>query len=392
MSVVNYVDSTGLVTQTRTEIFDALVLAFQTIYGTDIALGANSPDRQMIEILTQAKIDMLEVAADVYNSFNPDAAVGRALDSRVSINGIKRNSATPTRTMVSVTVDRALDLPGSDTSTTPFTVADSAGNKFALDETVSLTTGTHSLAFTAVVTGLIDVVTNNVTTISTITLGVTAVNNPTAPYQTGTDEETDPELRLRRLASVSLPSLGFLGGLQGGLKSVSGVTDAIVYENNTGTTNGYGIPAHSIWAIVDGGTNADIAAVINTKRNAGCGMRGTVTVPTTQVNGTVLNIAFDRPITENLYISLHILSLDVNHSIDADYLKQAIFDGIQYSIYEPADYTAITTLVKTKDPLAVVTTGGVSTTAGSYQGFIYPTSIQHKFVVSKARIEITGSI
>jgi hypothetical protein len=82
----------------------------------------------------------------------------------------------------------------------------------------------------------------------------------------------------------------------------------------------------------------------------------------------------------------------VNHSIDAEYLKQAIFDEIQYSIYEPADYTAITTLVKTKDPLAVVTTGGVSVTAGDYEGFIYPTSIQHKFVISKARIEITGSI
>lgn len=386
MTALNYVDSTGLVIQTRSEILANLIAAFQSIYGTDIALGTNSPDRQMIEILTQAKIDMLEVAADVFNSFNPDSAVGRALDSRVAVNGIKRNAATYTRTMISVTVDRNVDLP------TTFTVADSAGNTFALDGAVSLIAGTHSLAFTATVSGLIDVVTNNITTISTITLGVTAVNNPTAPYQTGSDEETDPELRLRRLASVSIPSSGFLGGLQGALKSVSGVTDAIVYENNTNTTNGYGLPPHSIWAIVDGGTNADIASVINIKRNAGCGMRGAVTVPTTQVNGTVLNIAFDRPITEGLYISLHILSLDVNHTIDAEYLKQAIFDNIQYTIYQPADYTAITTLVKTFDPLAVVTTGGVSITNSGYEGFLYPTSIQHKFVISKARIEITGSI
>ena len=51
-----------------------------------------------------------------------------------------------------------------------------------------------------------------------------------------------------------------------------------MYENYTDTTDGDGIPPHSIWAIVAGGTDADIGAVLYAKKTAGAGFLGDVSV------------------------------------------------------------------------------------------------------------------
>jgi uncharacterized phage protein gp47/JayE len=387
--MTNYVDSTGLHTETREEIVAALETAFRDIYGQDIALNADSPDKQMIELFAQAKIDMLEVIADVYNSFDPRVAIGQVLDARAALTGVFRRAATYTLTMVSVTLDRQVTLQGLDTSDKPFTVSNPSGSKFLLMETTTKEAGTHSLAFRAENAGLVDLTTNSLTNIVTIILGVTATNNPTAHYQTGQNEETDPEFRVRRRAAVALPSTGYLEGLQGALASIDGVTDVKVFENNTDATDVYGIPEHSIWAIVDGGADADIADAIIRKRNGGCGMRGDEVVAVTQVNGLPINIKFDRPIYADLYIDLTVTSLDNTHDIDEEYLKEQIFEQVEYGIYEPSDTTEITALLKTLDPYVVVTDAGVSGDDVTYEPFLYPDTVQHRWIISTTRINIT---
>ena len=385
----NYVDSTGLNLESLTDIVTQLEDGFKAIYGTDINIDANSPDGQMINLFAQAKADLLECIAQVYASFDPDQASGAVLDQRLSINGIKRRGATFTRVNVVVTTDRGLTLLGKDTSATPFTISDGSGTRFVLEETATLTTGANTLIFAAENAGNVQTLLNTLTNIETITLGVLSVNNPTSPVTQGVDEETDTEVKIRRKQSISLPALGALNATLAALFAVDGVTDAIVYENTGTTTDANGIPAKSIWAIIDGGTNADIANAIYSKRNAGCGMKGTQLVSINQLNGVPFVVKFDRPVYENLYIALTITSKNVNHTIDDAYLKQKIYEGIVLKIYEPADYTAITTLVKTLDPLAVVTAGGVSKTAGSYVGYVYPTTIQNRFLLSTTRIAIT---
>lgn len=385
----NYIDSTGLNLESLTDIITQLEDGFKAIYGTNINIDANSPDGQMINLFAQAKVDLLECIAQVYASFDPDQAAGSVLDQRLSINGIKRRGATFTRVNVVVTTDRVLTLQGKDTSATPFRISDGSGTEFVLEETATLAVGANTKIFSAVNAGNVQTLLNTLTTIETITLGVLSVNNPTSPITRGVDEETDTEVKIRRRQSVSLPALGALNATQAALFAVDGVTDAIVYENTSSVTDSNGIPAHSIWAIVDGGTDANVADAIYSKRNAGCGMKGSETVSITQANGVPFVVKFDRPVYEDLYMSLTITSKDAAHTIDDEYLKQQIFEQIVLKIYEPADFTAITTVVKTLDPLAVVTAGGVSKTAGSYVGFVYPTTIQNRFLLSTTRIAIT---
>jgi len=390
MTQNNYIDSTGLHIEDQATIVNNLIAELQAIYGVDINVDPNSPDRQLIEIFAQAKADLLDTIAQCYNSFSPEAAVGSVLDQRVAINGVIRRGATFTRVGITIVTNSTVTLDGLDTNTTnPFTITDDSGTRFFLETTQTLAAGTHTaIPFRAENIGAVATTLNTINVIETVTLGVVSVNNPSANIESGIDEETDPQLRYRRRLSVSTPSTGFLAGLIAALNALEGVSDAIVYENVTATEDSYLVPGHSMWAIVDGGDENEIATTIYNKRNAGCGMKGSVTVNLSQVNGTLFPVKFDRPIYQDLWISATITSTDPGHIPDTDYIVQQILERISYKIYEVADFTAITSLIKEIDPFVVVTAGGVSDVNASYDPYKYPDTIQHRWIVDDDRILI----
>lgn len=391
---MNAVTPTGLQIPTRDDIRNAILNGtadypgLYQIYGPDINVGPNSPDGQMVEIVVQAIADMYELIAQVYNSFNPDASIGRVLDQRAAINGVLRRGATFTLQDVEVTVSQALTLPGLDTSPlSPFTVADSAGNQFQLVSTYSFgAAGTQSLAFQAAQLGPVETVIGTITQIVTTTLGVSGVNNPTAATSVGQAEETDSQLRIRRSNSVSLPSRGYLEGLLGALLDTDGVTEAEVLENDTNSTDANGIPAHSIWAIVEGGTDDDVALAIYKKRNAGCGMKGSVTVDVPQIDGTTFQVAFDRPTDEDLYISFDVVA--ISGAVDPDYIKDQLVELLSYRINQAADASAIVALVKEIAPNASVSNAEVSDDDVTYVPLLDPTGVNYRFIADAARINI----
>jgi uncharacterized phage protein gp47/JayE len=386
----NYVDENGLNLQSLADIVTELETGFKSIYGIDINLDPSSPDGQMINLFAQAKIDILDLISQVYGSFSPTSAIGRVLDQRCAINGVIRKGATKTTTQITVVADRILSLVGvaSDTGT-PFTVLDSAGNRFYLSSDATLSVGSNILLFEAERSGAIEAPIGTITQVETLIAGITSVNNASDPVTQGTDEETDAALRYRRSLSVSIPSQGYFEGLKGALLSLDDVTKCEIYENNTASTDVNGIPSHSIWAVIEGGSDSEIADVIYKKRNAGCGLYGSETVNIDQGNGFNLPINFDRPTYEDLYIELTVTSLKTAHTIDSDFLKQTIYDSISYDINEKADYSAIASIVKLADPLAVIIDGGVSDDNVTYEPYLATPTIDSIWSVSTTRISIT---
>lgn len=389
--MTNYVGIDGLHLETLTEIVTGLEADFRRIYGNDINLDPSSPDAQIINVFAQAKRDMLDVIEDVYNSMDPDSATGVALRQRCTINGVVPRGATYTRTYVTVTTDRTLALDGLDTApTAPFTVADTNGNLFYLEETATLTSGANTLIFRAANAGRVETTIGTITTLQSVVLGVVSCTNGTSAISTGIDEETDPQLRLRRQRSVALPSSGWLQAMTAALNNTEGVTDSIVYENNTATDpDANGVPAHGMWAIVDGGTDAAVADALYRKRNAGLAMKGSEEVEVTQVNGTAFVIKFDRPVYEDLFIRLTITTVDAEHVVDESYIANGIYAGVTYGIYQPSDISEIVAKVKELDPLAVVTIADVSVDEENWEAFLYPSTIQSRFLLSVDRITIT---
>ena len=383
----NQIDGNGIQVKSYADIVAALTTAFQTIYGADINLDQNSPDGQLINNLALMIVDQGNLIVQDYDSKDPDQAVGVALDGLSQLCGITRNGGTYTVTNIVVTTDRNLNLSGQDTAT-PFTVSDSSGNLFQLIASASLTTGANTLAFRAVNMGYVQVTTNTLNIATTVVLGVLSVNNPNAPTTVGTNQETDANFRIRRQASVALPSKGNLQGLVGGLYTVSGLIQAVIYENITGSTDANSVPAHGIWVIVNGGTDADVAAMIYKYRPLGCPMKGSTSVNITQVDSSTFAILFDRAVAQDLYMTLNVNSL-TGGSIDTTALKAAIAAQWSFRIYQKADITALAALVRSINSDLVVTTSGVSLTAGSYTATILPTNKNNYFTVSTAHITVT---
>lgn len=389
----NYIDENGLHTQTVTDIVTTLEDGFKSIYGSDINLNVNSPDAQMINLFAQALIDSIDCMVQVYNSFNPDLAMGSVLDQRVNINGIQRKGASYTRTYVSVTTDRSLTILGLDTSpSSPFTVQDQSGNKFSLLVTASLLAGTSNLEFISNTAGQIETIPNTIKTISTSQVGVTAVNNPTSAIVTGTNQESDAALRLRRKQSITIASQSFLEGLTASILEIENVVDCVIYENSLSIYDSIKVmDANSVWVVVDGGSSDEIAETIYRKKSAGCAMKGSQNVSLLQINGIQALIKFDRPVYQNLYIKIFVTSKLSGHIIDPDSIKNFLFEKLSYKIYQAADFTEITSLVKQSDEYAVITSGGVGKTSDMFFSYVYPTSYAGRFLVSLSNITVVAA-
>jgi len=391
----NEIGAEGISIQTYEEIVEdivdgtATVKGLKQIYGSNINVDSNSPDGQMVNIFALSKQDVLDLIVQCYNSRDPDQAVGVSLDSVSQLCGITRRGGTYTEVYITVTVDSGLNLSGLDTSD-PFTVADGNGNQFNLITSASLTAGANSLLFRAEDIGEIQVLANTITTIVTVIAGVTSVNNPSTPSQEGTDEETDSELRIRRQKSVAIPAKGILDGMVGAILALDDVTDVAVYENYGTTTDVYGVPPHSIWVVVEGGTNADISETIYKYKSLGCGMKGDVSVPVTQEDGNSIDIAFDRVTYEELSIFMKVESI-TGGAIDTDDLKSSLVSGYDLDVYEKADSTSVIALVKGINPDLVVTECSVSKDKVTYDDTVTPTLKRDKFTLAVADITVITS-
>jgi hypothetical protein len=392
----NAITAAGLETQTETELVDFFTSAYEAIYGTDINLDSDTPDGQMMRIFVQVVVDLLDLVTQVYNGFDPDLAIGRVLDERVTYNGIQRQAGTYTTTDCTIVIDQALTLFGLDQDVEPvYTVADNAGNQWNLVTTVSPSiAGTYSYTFRSAVPGEVLTTPNTITVPVTVVLGVVSINNPSTYLTLGINEESDAVLRVRRQKSVSLASQGYLAGLLAALENINGVTSAFVYENDTSGTVG-GVPGHSIWVIIAGSgySDASIAQAIYTKRNAGCGMFGSISYVVTQPDGSPFVVYWDIVTTVDLYIQFTATSLDGINPPNIAAIKSGLVTSFVPQVFEKVNINNLATDVQAIDPNTLVTLSGFSlTSGGSYTPTLQPASKNEQFVVVADNIIIIPMI
>lgn len=282
-----YIDAAGYHYADFPTFLDWISGKYKDIYGQDVYLGSDSQDGQFMAVLAQAFFDTAAVGASTYNSFAPGGAQGAGLARLVKINGIKKRS--PTFSTVELTL-----VGVAGTVLTNAIAQDTLKQKWSIPTTTIPGGGTITVTATAVDAGAIAALPNTITGIFTPTQGWQTVNNATAATE-GTAVEGDAELRTRQSESTANPSLTVFEGTVGAVKNVSGVTKAEGYENDTGTTDANGIPAHKISIVAQGGTDDDIAAAIQVHKTPGTGTYGTTTVLVNDSHGMPININFYRP-------------------------------------------------------------------------------------------------
>lgn len=312
-----FVDQSGFHYPDYPTVLTYLQDEYRAIYGADTYLEADSQDGQWVAILALAMFDSMQVAAAVYNSFSPLTAQKDALSRNVKINGIARLVASY--------------------STADLTIVGQAGTiilngqaKDTLDQTWNLPSsvtipvgGSIVVTATAAEIGAVSAAAGTINKIATPTLGWQTVNNAAAATM-GDPVETDAELRRRQTQSTMIPSLSVMEGIVGAVASLTGVNRYRGYENDTGTTNADGIPAHAISLVVEGGTTQAIAEAIAAKKTPGTATYGTTSYTTYDQYGVPNIINFFRPTTATISIEVSLTARTGYLSTTADAIKAAL--------------------------------------------------------------------
>ncbi|HAI1382119.1 TPA: hypothetical protein HIT81_003809 [Escherichia coli] len=302
-------------------ILDTLTSYFRQIYGSDAYLEPDSKDGQMVALVALAVHDANNTAIEIYNSFSPTTAQAAALSSNVKINGITRKVATNS------TAD--LLLTGTaGTTITNGSARDKNGIIWNFPASVAIgVDGTVLVTATCANSGSVAAMAGTITTINTPTRGWVSVTNPAAAT-VGTPAETDAELRIRQSQSVALPSITPFEALDGAVSNVTGVTRHKLYENDTGSEDGNGLPPHSVAVIVDGGDVTDIAQAIRGNKGQGTSTHGTTSVTVPDKYGNPHVIKFSRSSDVPVYAMIKLKVFTGYTSQIGQQIQQAISDYI----------------------------------------------------------------
>ena len=244
--------ATGLQTDTQAQIVDELTAKIRATFGNNTNTSTSSIMGQLVNIVAEFRAFDQQVLLAVYRSFDPNSAVGVALDRLAALTGSVRKGAT-----VSV-VDVIFEFTGAgivndgdlfenlDTSTqwqaTGGPYSDTGGPYPELvNGTLASVDVGPILANAGTNWGLV-----------TVNAAIASVTNPLDDADPGRLQESDVDFRVRRQVELFGQNIGGLAAIRAVVSKVEGVTAVRVYHNPaTQPVDADGIPFKAFNVVVE---------------------------------------------------------------------------------------------------------------------------------------------
>lgn len=168
-------------------------------------------------------------------------------------------------------------------------------NSMLLTDNLTTESVTAIISFASEEPGEVSLPNGAITKIVTAPTGFLSCTN-LCGYVAGHLLETDVELRQSYVDKIFSRSSRMTDSIRSAiLANCAGVTAAQVYENRTNETDSEGRPPHSVEAVVDGGSNSDIAEQILATVSAGITTYGSVSVDVPGEDDDMIEVCFNRP-------------------------------------------------------------------------------------------------
>ena len=383
------INENGLLIDEFSTIYNRLADKFKLIYGQDINLEQNSPDGQLLGIITNEIYDLQTLILHIYNSFDPDLAQGVELNKLLKLIAQTRRASTKSIVDITIVANANVTLPAD------YTIIDENKNEWVINAETTLISGTNIVSFNAVNFGAIEASANTINDVVTVFPEITSVNNA-LPAEVGRDEESDVLLRKRRNNLLSVNSNSTIAGVYSKLFLLDTVTDAVIYENATDTYDALkDLNAHTLWCIIDGGSIDEITKIIATDKTIGTDLKGTVSNNYVEIflkaDGTTRALThivkFDRPTEIPLYIKLTVSKKIITDIIDMDAIKNKLVEKL-YSINEKATATELYAYVYSAGNTFIASNLEVSKDNITF-GNTATNDYDEKFIISAVNIAIT---
>lgn len=175
------------------------------------------------------------------------------------------------------------------------------GAVVSVSSTLTIVNVYSPIVFYATETGALDPAIGTVTKIITQIAGWRGVSNESDAYP-GRAVETDTGYRQRYSSVVPAQGRAMTEAIRANLlQNVSGVTAAVVFENDDDVADAAGRPPHSIEAVVQGGDDEEVAAMI-WKTKAPASTYGSVSVVVIDSQSIPHTIKFNRPTGKRIWL------------------------------------------------------------------------------------------
>ena len=393
------ITDTGITSTSLSEYKTELDLAFSNVLGADLDLDSQTPEGQIIGVtaLTMSITD--DAIVQMFQQLNIYNAAGNQLAAFGASFDISRTAATNSTVTATVTGIATTIIPvGSRAKTTNGDIFQSTGNITIASD------GVGSGQFDSIDTGAIAIDAGTLTQIVDVVAGWETVNNST-DGTVGTTEETDLNYRNAYFAKLAKNAVGTVEAINSNVRSLTGVDDSKVFENDTGSSvvkQNVTLLEHSIAVIVNGGDSDEIGEAIYYSKTDGGNTAGedtslqtAVTVPTN--DGATSTIIYYYPVefitvTIDLIIEQYIVVADV-----IDQIKTAIinyFNGTLTATSSPIGIAESSYLSRLYTPInSVAGFDVVSLTqeiegSGNPQSIITP-NLNQQLIVTDDSISVT---
>ncbi|AMR57481.1 putative baseplate component [Pseudomonas phage vB_PsyM_KIL3b] len=305
-----------------------------TIISSPQGKAYSSTTQRVFSILNPVTLNLMKASGiGVYPSTvaaNTDYKFSYSTDS---VNFITVTYTTPASGVTANTIMNGLQQKVQDSLSSTFTTYQSNGRLYIkrtdpfqiADYSVSLNLQVQKVQKLGIavddVAGVFPQKALAIDTISVPISGWDSISNPVSAT-TGRLTEKDEELRERFRNSKFVQSQNILEGILDAILNVDGVTDAVVYENDTAVVDINGLPGHSFLPIVLGGLPSDVADAIWQNKPTGIPSIGNTTVQVADSQGILHNISYQQPAKIPVYINMSISDLGSMPGDAAAQIKQ----------------------------------------------------------------------
>ncbi len=367
---------TGFVPKTLDVLVSEMGARFQDLFNLTPS-QTNGIVTRFIDIVGERAAELWELAEVVVSSQDRDKATAAALDALLLLQGSFRLDAIPSSVTLTLTGTPTTVVPSSSRASVTSngknfvvqqdgTIASvpawTVSNAYALEDRVTnstrvyhcitagtsagsggptttdpdITDGTVHWRYLGEGTGAVDAeakaaetgaivaVSGEITVIETAVGGWQSVIN-LQDADLGYDTQTDEAFRITSEEEQSQFGAGTADAIRAEIRRVPGVTSVTVFANTTDTTDGDGLPGHSVEALVRGGDDALIAAALLKQVAAADATYGNVSSVATDSEGVNHTMSFSRPVEINIGVKITLVKDPSKYPADGDdQVKDAI--------------------------------------------------------------------
>ena len=289
-------------------------------YNPGFDFSPDSPDGQLIGIMTALISQTWNELNKVYHSYNPNIVSGQGLRNIGMITGLYKGSATRSQAVVSLEgIGNTLVPKGS-------IFTDTNGNEFYSNKDAFIPANVSVLA---VLSGPIPVPAGTIINISSPISGLTGVVQTQDGF-IGSQPQAEISYRNLRNKTVMRGSNSVQESMEAQIREL-GIAQVTVVNNDSELTLPDNTPPHTIQVVVgefEGVSDDDIADTIFKNKGLGVNTYGTTTVTVEDINDNPHSINFTKATEVPIFINADIIL----HTVETAGVKEAIEQSLSDSI------------------------------------------------------------